>query len=595
MSETLIGSLRKSLELVNKSDIKAAVDLLKSTVRNYPRSSEALNILGELYMGQNNFIGALECFEKSIRIDGKDPTINFYLGLMLEKKKDTNKALEYYKKSLDLDPKQAHVYHCLGRLLKENNQNAAAWHYFTRAYQLLPADKNLVSDMAYVAHSIGKSKESAYFYDMCTKLYPNEKEHLSSLIFILHKVPEASLAELKQLAELYYQRYLLPIKPLEFDHRSKLKAKSKLKIGFVSADFHMHPAGFSLLSIFERMNKEEFSLNLYYNNIRLDYMTEKFQALADSFTSIFGLNAEFAAQKIYDDEIDILFDLSGFTSGERLEIFRHKPAPLQVSHLGFFGTLGMPEIDFLLADECVVQEGEEEFYVEKIYKFKHKYMHCNQHGIPESVAEPPCIKNGYVTFGSFNTFHKISQTTIDTWIDILKAVPSSKLLFDSRSINADTDRKFFSDLFEQSRIDLSRVEFRSNFDREEFLKSYNDIDIALDPFPFTGGTSTLEALHMGVPLVTIKGNKWSGRMSSSTLTTINHQELIAEDVQDYKKKLIELANSPERLIKYRKELKQKLLNSNLNIERYVPEFERAIKEMWKFKCDTMLNYGSGYH
>lgn len=588
MAETLIGSLKQSCELIKKSNIKDAINLLKSTARNYPRSAEPLNILGELYMGQNKFNDALECFERSIKINVNDSVINFYLGLMLEKKKETKAALEAYKKSVDLNPSQGHVYYCIGRLLKEDNQNVASSHYLSLALKLLPTEKNLNVDIAYVFHTVGMSREAAGFYKKLMENYPHEKEHLSSLIFVLHKIPETNLLELKQLAELYYSRYLAPIKPIAFDHGGKLNSdKPKLKLGFVSADFHKHPAAFTLLSIFERMNKDQFSLNLYYNNLANDYMTEKFQNLADSFTHILRLDAETAARKIHADGIDILFDLSGFTSGERLEIFRHRPAPLQVSHLGFFGTLGMPEIDYIIADDCVVKEGEQSFYTEKVYKFNHKYVHCNQQGIPDGVQEPPCIKNGYITFGSFNTFHKISRRVIDTWIDVLKSVPNSKILFDSRSIKSDSDRKFFSDLFKQSGIDLNRVEFRSSFEREDFLKSYNDVDIALDPFPFTGGTSTIESLMMGVPAVTIMGNKWSGRMSSSTLSTINHQELIAHNEQEYKNKLVELASDPIRLVEYRKKLREELLSSKLNIESYVREFERAIKEMWKIKCDTI--------
>jgi predicted O-linked N-acetylglucosamine transferase (SPINDLY family) len=290
------------------------------------------------------------------------------------------------------------------------------------------------------------------------------------------------------------------------------------------------------------------------------------------------------AKVIAQDEIDILFDMSGFTKGERLEIFKHKPAPLQVAYLGYFGTVGMKEMDYLVADECTVPAEEDQFYTERVYKFKDYGYHSSLYAIPEPIAEPPCIANGYITLGSLNTFHKISATVLDTWIAILKQIPNSKLLFDSRHMISVTDQQFFVDLFVRSGIARERLIFRATLDREEFLQCYNQIDIALDPFPYTGATTTLESFLMGVPLVTLFGNKFAGRFSSSILKTIGHEELIAYNVDEYQNKIIALAHDQERLKHYRNTLKTDVHESPMHIDRYIVRFNKALIEMWQSKC-----------
>jgi predicted O-linked N-acetylglucosamine transferase (SPINDLY family) len=257
---------------------------------------------------------------------------------------------------------------------------------------------------------------------------------------------------------------------------------------------------------------------------------------------------------------------------------------VQVSHLGFFGTLGIPEIDFLFADDCVVRKDEEKFYTEQIYKFPVSYNHCDLHGIPEPKLEPPCVKNGYVTFGSFNTFHKISREVVDTWIELMIKVPTARLLFDSRSMKAATDINYYKSLFIARGVDEARLMFRANENREDFLRSYEEIDISLDPFPYTGGTTSLESLLLGVPLVTIMGNKWSSRLSSTTLLAIKRDELIAKDKEEYLSKLTELAQDQTRIINYRKTLRQDMLDSDLQIDKYVANFEKALKDIWQIKC-----------
>ncbi len=587
MSQNLVSSLKQSVEFIKRAKLKEALLLLRTLTKDYPEHDEPWSLLGELLMQREDSLQeALQCFQKSLTINPKNPLIYLYRGLVYERLEDAPNAFEAYRQALTINPNYPDALHCVGRILKKDRQNIAALHYMSQAYNALQNNVIINSDLGYVCNSLGFSKEAIKYYAKAFELEPASKQHLSSLIFLYHKDSSKTLADLLEIAKKYNALYInkQPV-ILHPDHRKRyLPNKQVLRLGFVSGDFHTHPVAYNLLAVFQRLNRSNFEIYIYHNETKHDAVTEKFEVLANKYTKIDSISNLDAAKLIAKDEVDILFDLSGYTLGERLEIFKHKPAPLQVSHLGFFGTLGIPEIDFLLADNSVVKPGEERFYVENIYKFPVSYNHCDLYGIPEHNVEAPCMRNGYITLGSFNTFHKISFEVINTWIEVLQRVPESRILIDSRSLQSKTDIDYFRSMFVNKGIGAERVDIRSNASRSDFLNSYNDVDISLDPFPFTGGTTTLESLLMGVPLVTWEGDKWSSRLSSTTLQAIGHSELIAYDKAEYINKLVELAGDKQRIQNYRNSLKNTMLNSDLHIDKYVANFETALREMWRIKC-----------
>jgi protein O-GlcNAc transferase len=589
MQKTLASSLKKSIKLLNSARIPEAIDYLKQVIKRHPRSTDPLKLLAEIYMKDTGEMEkAQEYLEKSLSIETNDVISYFHLGLCLEKAKKLNQAFEAYKKAHFLSPEDGPILHCIARILNQAKHHAASIFYAKKALEHLPNELMLYTDLAYMCHGLGMSTEAYDYYKKAIELEPDNKTSYSSSIFVAHKVPGISHQDLMQLAQGHNQKFIRSKKQdLSFDHSNRYDPnKKQFKLGFVSADFKRHPAAYTLISVFEKLNKSKFELNFYYNNKDEDFMTEKFKKIAHRFNFVQELNDETLAQKINNDQIDILFDLSGFTSGERLAAIAYKPAPLQLTHIGYFGTLGMPEIDFIIADKTVVKESEEQFYTEKVYKMPHCYTHCNQDGVPQANKEAPCLKNAYITFGSFNTFHKISKQVLISWIELLNAIPNSKLLFDSRSMMQTSDLDFFKNFFIERGITSDRIILRSNIERDDFLNSYNDVDIALDPFPLSGGSTTMEALLMGVPVVTITGDKWSGRMSSTLLNTIGHDELITNSVEEYKSKLIELAGDQARIQEYRENLKQDMNKSPLNINQYLPAFEQALLDMWQIKSNS---------
>lgn len=583
---SVLNELKQAQNLLDNSFLDEAKEKLKFLQKKYPSEVRVVNLLGQVYLRQKDFTNAVTCFEKSLRYSGKDSMINFFLAISYEGLNQRKKALEFCKKSIQLDGKFGLGFYNLARMLILDGQNMAAMHYFKKALDYIQDNGEIYASLACVQNEIGLWQESSRNFETAYELTGN-KSYLSTPLFMAHKDLYNSPKDLRSIAEDYYKRVLKSISSNKYDHSAKQNSKKTvLKVGFFSADYKAHPVGLYMKTILEHIDKNKIQSYLYYNFDQEDIVTERIKANAHKFYFVSKMTDEEVADLIYADDIDILVDLAGYTFGERLEIVVRRPAPVQVAHLGFPGTLGIPEIDFLIADNNVVKPGEDQYYTEKLYRMPHVFTHCKLQEIPETITELPYKKNGYITFGSLNTLHKITEEVMLAWAEIMNAIPNSQLLIDSRVLRHEANQKMLFETFAKGKITKDRIKIKYSDKRGEFLDTYNHIDIALDPFPYTGGTSTIESLMMGVPLVTVEGDRWISRMSATKLKGTGHEELIAQSIQEYKTKYIELAQDISRLENYRNTLRQDLINSGMNINRYIKDLEQAFFDMWNSKMIT---------
>lgn len=580
------AAIKKSLEFINKSCLDDAVDLLKKTLRKNPSEVQALNILGQVYLEQKKYDEAIECFEKSLKREPHDFEIISRLGYAYEKSCHYTEAIETYKQSLSINPKQGHIYDCLGRALAKDARDFEALPYMFKALEFNPEDAVIHNNIAFTAKNIGLYDLAEKHYSLAVELDPQSSKYLSCLVFQAHKNPARGPKDFLELGQKFYHKFIEITKGnLDIDVNSRLDPnKTKFKVGFVSADMRTHPVSALMYQVFELMNKELFDIYIYSANEYQDNITEKIKAFCKDFKIITKMTDLEAAQLIAQDEIDVLFDLSGYTKGARLGIFKIKPAPVQVSYVGYFATLGMPQMDFIIADNGLVHEGEEKYFTETVYKFPDICCHAGLYDMPEPSTSLPYDRNGYITFGIMNSFHKLSPDVLAMWANIIKTIPNSKILFNNRSLGAESAKNYLTNIFTRNGVDTSRLIIRSSQPRSEFLESYNDIDIALDPFPYGGGTTTLESLLMNVPVISIDGDRWMARHTSGCLRACGYPELIAKDQEDYKLKAIGLAVDIERLRSYRQCLKTKAEASELNINKHTLNFEQAIRDMWLIQC-----------
>jgi protein O-GlcNAc transferase len=295
-----------------------------------------------------------------------------------------------------------------------------------------------------------------------------------------------------------------------------------------------------------------------------------------------GLDDDRAAAVIASDGIDVLFDLSGHTAGGRLLVFARRPAPVQAAWIGYFGTTGVTGIDWLVADRHVVPPSHDRWYSEKVIRLPDGYV-CYRPsvGAPD-VSAPPSDRNGYVTFGSCNAVAKVTPEVVGLWAAILRETGGSRLLLKAAGFDTPAVAARIRAEFATHGIDESRLELEGWSSYEEFLGTYSRIDVAVDPFPFGGGLTTVETLWAGVPLVTYAADRFAGRQSTSHLSVIGHQELVAQSLDQYRSLAIALGGDPDRRRQLRATLRQDMARSPLcDGERFARNLQRAIRGMWE--------------
>ena len=384
-------------------------------------------------------------------------------------------------------------------------------------------------------------------------------------------------------------------------HTRARHAHARLRIGYISPDLRRHPVAFFVLPLLRAFDRERFEVFCYANNSEDAVSRTMAQQPGVHWTNILGLLPEEAARLVAADEIDILCDLSGHTKDNCLAVLARKPAPVQVTGLGYMGSTGLSTIDYLLGDRVLdaaeeaedaaaercrgavedgASQGTREERSERPLSLQHSHFCYLPFVAMPDVAPPPCLSRGYVTFGCFNNYSKVTDAMLLLWRQLLADVPGARLLLKSRLFGSEEGRSLAVERFERLGLDASRIELRGF--SSDYLAEYADMDIALDTAPYTGGLTTCEALYMGVPVVTLKGGTHGARFGASILQNAGLAELIAEDAAQYVEITKLLASSPETLQMLREKQRDMLLASPLmNFRQYVQEVEAAYEKVWR--------------
>ena len=365
-----------------------------------------------------------------------------------------------------------------------------------------------------------------------------------------------------------------------------------LKIGYVSADLCQHTVGLFVKDIFQAhkspsvgVGANPVSVFAYSSGSVSDWVSDAIRA-ACTWRDVSGLDDAALATLIRQDQIDVLIDLSGHTAGSRLTVFAHRPAPVQLAWLGYFATTGLRYIDAVLLDEWHAPAGTQAQFAERIVQLPGGRM-CYQ-PVPwaPAVAAAPCLQTGYITFGSFNNTGKLNAGVFDVWAQVLAAVPLSRLVLKWRSLADETLCDSIRAAFADRGIDPSRIELRPASFHADVLLQYADIDIALDPFPFTGGMTSCESLWMGVPVITWPQSRVVSRQTFALLNQIGMPELAAKDAEDYVQVAVQLANNPQRLMQLRQTLRQHMQASPLcDVAGFTQNLEETIVNLYDTIAD----------
>jgi predicted O-linked N-acetylglucosamine transferase (SPINDLY family)/Tfp pilus assembly protein PilF len=333
----------------------------------------------------------------------------------------------------------------------------------------------------------------------------------------------------------------------------------RLKLGMVTADFHhQHPVNLFMQPVLRALDRDRIELFVYFNGVSYDEQTRLAMQRAEHWLECATLNDVQLAKHIEADQIDLLLDLAGHTGQHRMRLFAQRAAPVQATYLGYPGSTGVPNIDWILGDAIVTPKGHESLYSEKIWRLP-ELVFCFS---PEDDYPMDGLFNrksdSMITFGSFNNVPKLTSKTLTLWARILRAVPNSKLLLKAPSFTDAGAVKLFQARLSQLGVDLQRVEFRGPTGLADMMQEYHDVDIALDPIPYNGGTTSLQALWMGVPVVVLEGAHFVSRMGASFMTAARLPEWIAEDEDDYVRIAAQMAMDRPKLKELKRGLRARL-------------------------------------
>ena len=467
------------------------------------------------------------------------------------------------------------------KILGEEDPSYAIYH------QMMRRARGWLADALYLA---GEAKGAAHELLMSSRLADeaDEAAELYSKYLFMRNYRHLGAKEGRIKAKHYDT--LMDVRSYTHDNVVRSFNK-KLRIGYVSPDFREQSVSYFLTPLLRHFDGEQFMVFCYAMG-RSDAVTERLRTRRVTWRDLRGRSTRTAARLIAEDKIDILIDLSGHSQDNALPIMAYRPAPVQVSGIGYTNTTGLHVIDYFLSDEICVPKGDlqaEAGFTERVLRLPHSHLCYAPESIramPEAGYEPPMRRNGYVTFGSFNNFAKVTDEILLLWRGILESVRGSKLIIKSKICSIDSGINFVKKRLSMLSYNLARVEFRPY--SPDYLEQYRDIDIALDTAPYNGGLTTCEALYMGVPVISLRGHTHGSRFGASILTNAGVRELVAENTINYVRRAVQLAESPKLLEAYHMGLRTNMKRSPLmNVEGYMEELETAYREIWENFCRSM--------
>jgi predicted O-linked N-acetylglucosamine transferase (SPINDLY family) len=452
---------------------------------------------------------------------------------------------------------------------------------FDRAQQLAPNDLRARLNLANVLRESGDHDQARDIYAFLQEKLPDNPVVRRNALIGLEYHPKASDAERVTKARQWGQWAIHAAGPDRPRPTMASLAGRALRIGYVSADLCQHTVGLFVKDVIKSHDPDRIEVFTYSAGQIRDWVTHEIQ-LSSCFRKVSDLSDQALAEQIESDRIDVLIDLSGHTAGSRLTAFAFRPAPIQVSWLGYFATTGLPSMDAVLLDEAHAPLGTEELFTERIVRLPSgRWCYVPVLWAPE-VAPPPCLRNGFVTFGSFNNTAKYNHDVFRLWAEILEKVPDSRLILKWRTFNDELFCRQVNDAFKALHIRSDRIELRGPSFHANLLGEYADIDIALDPFPFSGGLTTCEALWMGVPVITMPQSRVVSRQTHAVLNQIGLGELSTSDRTDYLIMASKLAESPERLANLRRTMRSRMLGSGLtDVSGFTRSLESALLGLWQ--------------
>ncbi len=607
------------LSLKNYEEARKCYEQALLIQPDYP---DALSNLAHLEYLCHHDPAAEVLYRKVIEIQPGKAEAFFQLGRVLFRLGKLSQAAEAFGSSIALRPNHSDSYlqlamvlHALGmnreiviilrRLMEFDRNNPKAWTYLTSAYEtltqyvdalnciqeaegLFPNEPIVIRELGNVYYALGDLERARESVLKALEINPNLPETYSQLLFIQTHSPDVSPEEQFREHRAWADRFEAPYLGLTPVFPNSPEPERKLRIGYVSPDFKKHSVAYFIEPVLMSHDTSQYETYCYMSSAFRDKTTERIQSVASHWRSIAGVPDEGVLEILREDQPDILVDLSGHTSQNRLPLFARRAAPIQVAWIGYPNTTGMTHMDYRLVDKWTDPEGiADDFHSEKLIRLPHGFsVYLPPSDSPAPVEELPADERGWILFASFNNLPKINDRVVETWSAILNRVPGSRLLIKCKQMGDEATRKVVASRFAKWGISEGRILNMSYVaETAGHLEAYNQVDIGLDTFPFNGATTTHEAVWMGVPVITLAGERHAGRVGVSILNRLGMPELIADTREEYIQIAVDLAHDRDRLRKLRTGMRQRVLSSSLVDKVLITRsVEEAYRKMWREWC-----------
>ncbi len=573
------ATYRVSLGVVDEArgDHEAARRDYEEALRLDPRHSEARVMLGGLLLREKRHEEAIAQLREALRHNQAHAGALSLLGRACQETGRLDEAAELYRRILGLAPDDAGATFDLGCVLRLQGDLEGARQCFEKAIRLAPRDAMAHNNLGTILKDVGKAEEAARCFEKAHALNPSLPLVYSNLLFnMAYNVmgtPETMLDAHREWDRLYACA-------TPYRHEGRDDPHRRLRIAYLSPDLREHPVSCFIEPVLEQHDRGAVEVFCYAEVAAPDEVTRRLRGCADHWRSTVGLPDEAVARMIHDDDIDVLIDLAGHTANSRIRAMTFKPAPVQATYLGYFATTGLAAMDYWISDETLHPPDTVELATETIFRLPR----CCLVYSPPRDAPPVSLpeKGDDITFGSFNHFTKITPECIALWSEVLRAVPGSRMLLKNRQLADTTIRAALKACFASHGIEGERLILLSHVaDHREHMALYNRMDISLDTVPRTGGSTTADALWMGVPVITLAGGRFVQRLSASMLDAVGLGELIAHSGDDYVDRAVGLARDPERRMALRVSLRDRMAASPLCDARGLARaLEDAYRVMW---------------
>lgn len=559
-----------------------------------PNHFDTLLNLGHFHLRNNKNELAEEMFTRAARVKPDDPIVVNNLGAVKVRKNRREEALPFYRRALELMPDdvvcRANYLSCL-RVLKRHDELIAALNKIvgkqlgaevfsvfaaTRLYAMWESSRRMLEQMLPQLEADHRDPQQFSFMEinMVALAMP---EIDNDLLFKIHKLAgKAACQSLRGEALKTHANTAMPAK--------------RWRVGYISPDFRSHVVSSFLRALINERAKYKFEIYCYSNTKYPDHITDEYRAAADVFVDITQMGNRELADLIHENGIHFLVDLTGYTQDSRTDVMCYRPAPVQIMYMGYPYTSGIPEVDYFISDSYLDGPDNQKYFVEKHIHLPEAFTSFGELNEQVIAENPPCKNNTFITFGSLNSIYKVNEEVIGLWARVLSAVPNSKMIINHPYCEPEITRKNILTEFEKNNIAIERIEFVwLQHPDGGHLRYYNDIDIALDTFPLTGGTTTIDAIWMGVPVITLAGALYHQRLSYSILKNvgIDLDGLIAFNKDDYVANAVALAENQCLIVYYRHAIPASLRGSILcdpvRLSRHV---EIAYLEAWDKKFPT---------